>query len=306
MKPSSFEYLAPARLDEALEMLARHSGEAKLLAGGQSLIPAMNFRLAAPAVLIDLNRIPGHDAVRSEDGRLVVEMLVRHSALEDQAVADPLARLMARMARLVGHLPIRVRGTFAGSIAHADPAAEWCMLAASLDATIVARSATGERTIPAADFFEGVFDTALGDDEIVTEVHLPLLEGWSTGFAEESRTAGDFATVATVAALRIENGDIADARLGAAGAGSAPVKLSSAVDALRGAAPSAESLARAGRAAAEEVEPVSDVLCSADYRRHLVEVLTVRSLEAALKDAPRGRLGGTAEQTGRLGGTAER
>ena len=283
MKPSSFDYLAPARLEEAIDVLARHGDEAKVLAGGQSLIPAMNFRLAAPSVLVDLNRMEGHRSVRTADGSLVIEMLARHSALEAPAVADPLTRLMARMARFVGHLPIRVRGTFAGSIAHADPAAEWCMLAVAMDADIVARSTSGERTIGAADFFQGVFTTALADDEIVTEVRVPLLAGWGTGFQELSRTAGDFATVATVAALRIDDGVIADARMGAAGAESAPVRLTSAESALRGAEPSPDSLATAARAAADQIDPSSDAFTSADYRRHLVEILTRRALSDALE-----------------------
>jgi carbon-monoxide dehydrogenase medium subunit len=285
MKPGRFEYLAPTTLDEALEMLAERGEEATVLAGGQSLIPAMNFRLATPAALVDLNRAGGLADVYVDGDDLVVEALVRHRALEDVATGDPLNRLMARMSRFVGHLPIRERGTFVGSIAHADPAAEWCVLAAALDATIVVRSKRGERRIRAAEFFEGPFTTARTPDEIITAVRVPLLGSGGIGFQEKSQTAGDFATVATMATLRIEDGVVVEAHLGVAGAEGRPVRCERAEESLVGAGPEPGALAAAAHVAAENVAPISDALCSADYRRHLVEVLMGRALRDATRDA---------------------
>ena len=282
MKPSPFEYLAARDLDEALDALAAHDGEAKVLAGGQSLVPAMNFRLATPSLLVDINRIEGLATLYADGEALVIQSLVRHADLEVPVVDDATPLLLARVARLVGHLPIRVRGTFAGSLAHADPAAEWCMLAAALDATIVARSARGERRIAAGEFFEGLFTTALAGDEVITEVHLPLLGDAGTGFREKSQTAGDFATVATLATCRIEDGLVSEVRLAIAGAGATPVRASRAESLLLGREATPEAIALVARIAAEDVDPHSDAHCSADYRRHLVEVLSRRALEDAL------------------------
>jgi aerobic carbon-monoxide dehydrogenase medium subunit len=285
VKPSPFDYLAPRDLDEALGALAEHEGEAKVLAGGQSLVPAMNFRLATPSVLVDLNRIGGLAEVREGDGELVIQSLVRHRDLENPATEDATALMLARVSRLVGHLPIRVRGTFAGSLAHADPAAEWCMLAVALDATIVARSVRGTRRIAANKFFEGLFTTALAEDEIITEVRLPLLGNAGTGFREKSQTAGDFATVATIAACTLDDGIVADTRLAIAGAGATPVRANRAESLLVGREATPDAIADASRAAAEDVEPSSDANTSADYRRHLVEVLARRALDDALEAA---------------------
>lgn len=285
MKPGSFEYHAPRELAEALDLLGRYGDDAKPLAGGQSLVPAMNFRLATPAALVDLNRIAGQDQARVDDGELVIGMLVRHVALERHPVADPLARLLARTSRLVGHLPIRVRGTFAGSVAHADPAAEWCMLALALDATIVVRARDAERRIAASEFFHGPFTTDLRPEEIITAVRLPLLGRAGTGVCEKARTAGDFATVATVAVLRTRDGVIDDARLCVAGAETRPLRTRSAEAALRGAPADPDVLDRAARTAADEVDPISDSSASADYRRHLVHVLARRALEQARREA---------------------
>ncbi len=288
MKPSRFDYLAPRSLTEALDLLAEHAEEAKVLAGGQSLVPAMNFRLAAPAVVIDINRVEGLRRVHLDGGELVIEALVCHADLEAPVTDDACALLLSRMSHLVGHLPIRVRGTFAGSLAHADPAAEWCMLALALDARIVARSARGLRSIRAGEFFEGLFATALADDEIITEVRLPLLGQTGTGFRERSQTAGDFATIATVAVITLESGLVTGARLGIAGAESTPVRATGSESLLEGAQPTPDALAAAARVAAENVEPTSDAQCSSDYRRRLVEVLIRRALDDAVEGALEG------------------
>jgi aerobic carbon-monoxide dehydrogenase medium subunit len=285
MKPAPFEYVAPASLDAALTALSERGEKASVLAGGQSLAPAMNLRLATPETLVDLNRIPGLDRAYVEGGELVVQALVRHRALEMPVTKDRLGPLLAGVTRYVGHLPIRVRGTFVGSIAHADPAAEWCTLATALDATIVVRSAGGERRLRAGDFFEGPFTTSLAPDEIVTEVRLPLLDGAGTGFAEKSRTAGDFATAAVVAVVRRARGEITEARIGVGGAEGRPVRAAAAERLLVGTEGGPDARAAAADAAAEGIDPISDAFCSADYRRHLVGVLTDRTLEAAIGGA---------------------
>ena len=278
MKPAPYEYFAPADIEEALELLGR-GGDVKLLAGGQSLVPAMSFRLATPEAIVDLNGIVDRDAVAIEKEELVVGMLARHRALETSAVPGALGTLLADTARLVGHLPIRVRGTFAGSLAHADPAAEWPMLALALDASMVARSAAGSRMIAAADFFEGPFTTALREDEIIIEVRLPLLADAGTAVLEQSRTAGDFATVAVVAVVIIRDGMVSDARIAAAGVEGRPGRFADAESLLLGIRPNPEVFAHAARMAAEQVDPVSDATASADYRRHLLEVLVCRALK---------------------------
>jgi carbon-monoxide dehydrogenase medium subunit len=184
MKPAPFAYHAPRSLDEATSLLAEHGDDARILAGGQSLVPAMNFRLARPARLIDINRIAGLDRLDVAGKVLRIGALARHVAFERRLVDGPFATLLPHIARHVGHLPIRVRGTFAGSLAHADPASEWCLLAATFDAEILARAQDGERPIPAADFFRGILATALRADELIVEVRLPLPgPGWRTGIA---------------------------------------------------------------------------------------------------------------------------
>jgi carbon-monoxide dehydrogenase medium subunit len=285
VKPAPFEYFAPWGLEEALDILAERTEDAAVLAGGQSLVPAMNFRLATPSVLVDINRIPGLDRVRVEGDEFIIEPLVRHANLETPVTPDPLGVLLSDISHLVGHLPIRVRGTFVGSIAHADPAAEWCALAVALDASILVRHASGERAIAARDFFEGPYTTALRPGEMVAEVRLPLLGAAGAGFVEKSRTAGDFAIVAVVATLRTDEGSIAEARIAIGGAEGRPVRAARAEELLLGADTGPDLWAAVAAAAAEDVDPIGDAFCSADYRRHLVEVLTDRALVAASERA---------------------
>ncbi|MGH2819649.1 MAG: FAD binding domain-containing protein, partial [Actinomycetota bacterium] len=235
MKAPPFEYRAPRDLDEALEELSRHGDEAKILAGGQSLVPAMNLRLAAPRVIVDINRIGDLDGVEVGSQEIRVGALVRHARFDRERGRDGLWRLLSSISHHVGHLPIRLRGTFCGSLAHADPAAEWCTAALALDARVIASGARGSRTIDARDFFDSAFTTALAPDEILTEVRLPLLgDAAGVGFAEVSRTAGDFALVASLAVLRVEGGRIAEARIGLAGVEARPVRAGRAEDALVG------------------------------------------------------------------------
>ncbi|HEX5079419.1 MAG TPA: xanthine dehydrogenase family protein subunit M [Geminicoccaceae bacterium] len=283
MKPAAFAYHAPRSLDEALALLAEHADEGRLLAGGQSLVPAMNFRLARPAVLIDINRIAALDFLGEADGWLRIGALTRHLAFERPVAAGPLATLLPQVAWHVAHLPIRVRGTFAGSLAHADPAAEWSLVAATLAAEIVALSRAGERTLPADGFFRTAFTTALRPDELIAEVRLPLLgEDWRCGFAEFSRRKGDFALAMALAAVRLEDERIAAARLGVGGVEHRPRRIEAAEALLLGESARPEVLAAAADAVAAALEPVEDIHASAEYRRDLARVMARRALEGAL------------------------
>jgi aerobic carbon-monoxide dehydrogenase medium subunit len=283
MKPAAFDYHAPRSVDEAVELLAAHGDDAKVLAGGQSLVPAMNFRLARPAVLVDINRIAELDFCIASDGALRIGALTRHVRFERPVTDGPLGPLLADVVRYVAHLPIRVRGTFTGSLAHADPAAEWCVVATTLDAEIRARGPDGERSIPAAAFFRSILTTSLRPDELITEVRLPALgPDWRFGFAEFSRRAGDFALSMALAALRVDGGRIAEARIGVGGAGDRPLRISEAEQALQGTVPGPEALAEAGAIAAAAVDPFEDLHASVAYRRDLVRVMTKRALERAL------------------------
>jgi aerobic carbon-monoxide dehydrogenase medium subunit len=283
MKPAAFAYHAPQSLEQALELLAEHGDEGKLLAGGQSLVPAMNFRLARPAVLIDINRIAALDFLATKDRLLRIGSLARHVAFEKPLTGGPLRALLPQIARHVAHLPIRMRGTFAGSLAHADPAAEWSLVAVTVGATIVARSTAGERTIAAEDFFRTAFTTALRPDELITEVRLPLPgDDWRCGFVEFSRRKGDFALAMALAAVRVDGERIVEARIGIGGAEHRPRRIEAAERLVAGETVRADLLAEAGVAVAAAVEPVEDIHASAEYRRDLIRVMTRRALEGAL------------------------
>ncbi len=283
MKPAPFDYHAPRSVGEAVELLAAHGDDAKILAGGQSLVPAMNFRLARPAVLVDINRIAELDFCATNDRVLRIGALARHTRFERAVTEGPLGMLLADVVRYIAHLPIRVRGTFAGSLAHADPAAEWCVVAATLDAEIRARGKDGERTIDAAAFFRSILTTSLRPDELITEVRLPALgPDWRFGFAEFSRRAGDFALGMALAVLRLDGARITEARIGIGGAGDRPLRISEAERALEGTMPGPEALAEAGAIAAARVDPFEDLHATAAYRRDLVRVMTKRALERAL------------------------
>ena len=210
MKPAQFSYHAPKTIDEALALLARVApDDGRVLAGGQSLVPTMAFRLARPRHLIDINGVAGLDRLAVESGRLCVGARVRHAAFEKPAEPGALGKLLSKVVQHIAHHPIRTRGTMCGSLAHADPASEWCAVAAMLDAEMIARSARGTRTIAAKDYFQGIMTTALAEDELLAEVRLPLLPAETrTGFAEFNRRAGDFAFAMAVVAYRVKDGRI--------------------------------------------------------------------------------------------------
>lgn len=291
MKPARFAYTAPETVDAALDALEQFGDEAKVLAGGQSLVPMMNFRLARPEVIVDIGKVGGLDDMSPANGTLTIGARVIHARLEEPEVSTPaghseplggvLGSLLPAVARFVGHLPIRVRGTFGGSVAHADPAAEWCILARTLDAEMVALRRGGERTIAAGDFFETVFTTALAPEELLVAVRLPILgDDWRTGFCEFSRRAGDFAVVAAMTAVRLEpaTGAIAEARIGVGGVAGVPVRLPAAEAVLAGQQPGEDVFAEAAATAAAEVDPVGDLHGSAAYRRDLVRAMVRRAL----------------------------
>jgi aerobic carbon-monoxide dehydrogenase medium subunit len=282
MKPVSFKYFAPRTVDHALDLLAAHGEEGKILAGGQSLVPAMNFRLARPASLIDINRIDALDYVREEGGWLHIGALARHSRFEQPVSGGALSAFLPRVARHIGHLPIRSRGTFCGSIAHADPASEWCLLAATLDVELVIVSLRGQRNVRPNEYFVTALTTTLEPDELLTEIRLPLLDdGWRTGFAEFSRRAGDYALAMCAAFLRFEKGRIAEARIGVGGATDRPSRITAAEALLTGTEGGPEIFHVAGNIAAETIDPLEDIHASAAYRRDLVRAMVGRALNQA-------------------------
>lgn len=281
MKPASFVRHVPRTLDEALKILAKVAPEdGRVLAGGQSLVPIMAFRLAKPAHLVDINEVEGLDKISSDGKTLSIGARVRHAAFHKPVVDNPLGRLLTDVARHIAHYPIRMRGTFCGSLAHADPASEWCLTAATLDATIVAKSTRGERLIAAKDFFAGIMSTALSEDELLAEVRLPLLAGDAKfGFNEFNRRAGDFAMAAALVTYRLQGGKIADARVGVGGAEPSPRRIPEAEAALNGQTPGDKVFRAAAEATAAAVEPLEDHQTSGEYRRDLVRAVVRRALE---------------------------
>jgi carbon-monoxide dehydrogenase medium subunit len=283
MKPAAFKYFAPRTIDDALALLAEHGDEGKILAGGQSLVPAMNFRLARPASLIDINRIDGLDYVREEDGALCIGALARHRRFETPVANGALAGFLPLVARHIAHVPIRTRGTFCGSVAHADPASEWCLVAATLDAELVIAGSDGTRRLWPDEYFVTALTTALEPDELLTEIRLPLLDaGWRSGFAEFSRRAGDYALAMCAVFLRVEDRIIVEARLGIGGAADRPARIAAAEALLVGSNGGAEVRREAGNIAAEAIEPLEDVQASAGFRRDLVRAMVGRALSQAL------------------------
>jgi carbon-monoxide dehydrogenase medium subunit len=282
MKPVSFRYFAPRTVDDALDLLATHGEEGKILAGGQSLVPAMNFRLARPTSLIDINRIDALDYVREDGGELRIGALARHARFEAPVSGGALCAFLPRVARHIGHLPIRSRGTFCGSIAHADPASEWCLLAATLDAELGIVSRRGQRKVRPNEYFVGALMTTLEPDELLTEIRLPLLDdGWRTGFAEFSRRAGDFALAMCAAFLRFEDGRIVEARIGVGGATDRPSRIAAAEAVLTGTDGGPDIFREAGDIAAAAIDPLQDIHASAEYRRDLVRAMIARALHQA-------------------------
>jgi CO/xanthine dehydrogenase FAD-binding subunit len=287
MKPPAFDYVAPGTVGEAAALLAQHDGEAKILAGGQSLMPLLNMRLARPGLLVDLGRVSGLDYIREVDGGLAIGAMTTQRTVERSTVVASRNPVLHAAVRYIAHPQIRNRGTIGGSLAHADPAAECPAIALALDAELRVTGSGGagqERVIPAADFFVTYLTTALAPTEVLTEVRFPALPdgtGWS--FMEVARRHGDFALAGAVATLALDrSGRCAGARLVLFGVGSTPLRIRATEDALRGEKPSEKLIEQAAEKVAAVVdEPLTDVHASAEYRRHLAGVLARRSLAEA-------------------------
>ncbi|MGQ0668785.1 MAG: FAD binding domain-containing protein [Actinomycetota bacterium] len=277
MKPPPFLYLRPRTLEEAVQALAEHGENAKVLAGGQSLVPLLNFRLARPSVLVDLNLIEGLREIRREDGVLALGAMVRQRTAERSPDVREAAHIVVDALHFVGHVQIRSRGTVGGSIAHADPAAELPAVALATDAEIVVSSVRGRRSIPAAEFFQGPFTTGLTEDEILTEVRIPVMPGAKTAVLELARRSGDFA-LAGVAIVNRSNGAGLEVSLAAFGVGGTAVRLHDAEAAVRSRDLSDGVVREAAAAASAAVSPFTDVHADADYRRELVGTLVGRAL----------------------------
>ena len=276
MKPAPFEYHRPASLAETFALLERYGDDGRILAGGQSLVPALNLRLATPRAVIDINRVPDLDGIRATPEGLVIGALVRQEAVERSPLVREHAPLIAAAIPHVGHTAIRARGTVGGSLALADPAAELPACLVALDATVRIAGRAGRREIAAADFFHGIYTTALGPGEIVTEVLLPRASaGWRWGFDELARRHGDFALAGLAAGLRVTGGTT-DGRLVFFGVGTGPVPARRAEAALAGRPVTSETLSAAARALDGDLDPPGDIHGSPALRRHLARVLLIR------------------------------
>jgi carbon-monoxide dehydrogenase medium subunit len=283
VKPPRFAYHAPGSVDEAVELLARYGGDAKVLAGGQSLMPMLNFRLARPAALVDVNRIPELAYVREDDGTLALGAMTRQRTIEFSSVVARRLPLLREATRWVGHLPIRSRGTIGGSLAHADPSAEYPAVLTALDGEVVVQGPRGRRTLTAAQLFETYLTTTLAPEELLVEVRLPAAPaGAGHAFEEFARRHGDFAIVGIAALILPDGSRCAMARLATAGAGPVPVRLRAAEEILERDGLGESAIEAAAARAAELVEPDSDVHASAAYRRHLTRVLTARAIRTSL------------------------
>jgi carbon-monoxide dehydrogenase medium subunit len=283
MIPSSFDYVAPATLDEAVAALAGNDGEAKILSGGQSLIPMLKLRLAAPSTLIDINRIPGLAYVRESDGALHIGALAREADLETSATVRERYPILADTARVVADPIVRNSATVCGNLAHGDPGNDHPATMIALDAQVVARGPSGTRSIPARDFFRGLFTTALEPDEIVTEITIPEPAPRTGGaYLKLERKVGDYATAGVAVQLALDtNGAVVSAGIGLTNVGSTPI-IARAAEAFLVHKPLDEgTIAQAAQKAADDAEPVDDRRGSAAYKKDVVRVLTARALRLA-------------------------
>jgi len=289
MKPAPFEYYAPTTVEEALSLLAEHGYDAKVLAGGQSLIPMMNFRLVQPAILVDLNNIPELSYIRpDENGGLRLGAMTRHHQVETSPLVEERAPLVYAAMPKIAYPQIRTRGTFGGSISHADPSAELVSLSVALDGKFRIRNQDGERWVPAREFFVGLFTTVMEPDELLVEAALPPMparSGWS--LMEVARRPHDFALIGVAAVVTLDENDRCEqARMVFISAGDVPMVAHKAVESLKGQAPTLEAItASAEVAASEDIDPSSDIHATAEFRRHLANVLARRALEQAFQRA---------------------
>jgi carbon-monoxide dehydrogenase medium subunit len=288
--PGPFDYYAPKTLDEAVALLAEHGDDAKILAGGHSLIPAMRFRLALPEILVDINRIPDLEYVREENGHLKIGGLTRESALEESAVVQKKYPLLFDTAKVIADPLVRNLATVGGNLAHADPANDHPATMLAYGAEIVARGPDGSRTIPVDEFFVGLFENSLKSDEILTEIRIPTPRPGSGGaYVKLERKVGDYAVSAVAAQLTLEGDTVTAARVGLTNVNPVPLRATEAEAELVGKAATEEVFEAAGQAAAAQCDPSADLRGSVDYKRDLTRVLTKRALHKAAERAQGGR-----------------
>jgi carbon-monoxide dehydrogenase medium subunit len=280
MIPAAFDYYAPTSVDEALALLGEHE-DAKVLAGGQSLLPVLRLRLAAPETIVDLGRIEELRGVREDGDALVIGAMTPHSVVQSDPLVAEHARLISLATATIADPQVRHRGTFGGSLVHADPAGDLPAVALALGASFVIAGATGRRTVAAADFFEGVFSTVVAEDELLVEVRVPKHTGWGAHYEKFTRIAQQWSIVAVAAAVRLDDGTIAEARVALTNMGSTPVRATAVEQALVGKPATADAVREAAARAADGTSPPSDLNGDAEYRTHLATVLTRRAVLAA-------------------------
>jgi carbon-monoxide dehydrogenase medium subunit len=286
MFPAAFDYRAPTTLDETLSILKQHGDDAKVMAGGQSLIPLLKLRFARPELVVDIGRLPSMNTVKRQNGHLAIGALTRHVDVENSKELAAGIPLMVEAARWIADPLVRNRGTVVGSVCHADPSGDWGAVMLALGAEIVARSAAGERVLRADGFFNGPFTTALRPDEVVTEIRIPLPRGPAAGaYLKLERKVGDFATAAVAVQVELDGNQIARAGIGLAAVGATNIKASEAERSLQGQKVSDEVIAQAARLAASAAEPKDDIRGSAAYKKDVVRVFVQRGLRTAIARA---------------------
>lgn len=282
MIPAAFDYVAPESVADAIAALTSGAEEVKVLAGGQSLIPVLRLRLAAPTLIVDLGRVDELTGVRDDGDAIVIGAMTTHHEIATNALVAEHAALLAKAAETVADPQVRHRGTFGGALAHADPAGDLPAPALALDAQLVIVGPGGERTVAAADFFEDIFTTALGEDELLTQIRVPKHTGWGAHYEKFTRVAQQWSIVAVAAAVRADGGAIAEAKVALTNMGSTALRAAGVEEALVGQPATAEAIKAAAARAAEGTSPPSDTNGDADYRRHLATVLTGRAVQAAV------------------------
>ena len=290
MFPAAFDYRASATLAEAFDILKQRGDEAKVMAGGQSLIPLLKLRFAQPALVVDISRLPNLAGIERKDGHLRIGALTRHVDIERSKELVSLCPILPEAAHWIADPLVRNKGTIGGSLCHADPSGDWGSVMLALNAEFVATSGSGERVIQAADFFKGPFTTALRPDEILTEIRIPLAGHSGGAYNKLERKVGDFATVAVAVQVELSGGKVARAGIGLTAVGETNVKAAAAEKALVGHEPTDEVIAEAGRLAAAAAEPKSDVRGSAEFKKDIVRVFVQRGLKTAVARAREARV----------------
>jgi carbon-monoxide dehydrogenase medium subunit len=278
MIPAAFDYAAPDTLDEAIRLLSEGGEEAKLLAGGHSLLPLMKLRLATPSLLVDLRKVPGLEGVERHNGGWRIGAMTSHATLEHSGELG----VLARAAGTIADPQVRNRGTIGGSLAHGDPASDLPAVLLIADGSVTVRGPSGERPVAASELFQDYLETAVGPDEVLTDVHLPSLDGWGFGYQKFNRRSEDWAMVAVCAVVKSSGGGVEDVRIGLTNMGSTPLRATAVEEALRGQQLSADSIAQAAEHAAEGTDPPADLNASSEYKRHLARVLCKRALMEAV------------------------